>query len=142
MSQFRKTSFILDPFSADSKAIVVVERAATGILDGSVRIESPLNTKLNMQRLGEKYTYCEQVAKVSVWFSTQRCPTGTYSIRRGIHSGYSVKALVNCHPCPVGGNCSSSLAAQPNLILGLSWNQRHRYLSALSRRLLLFAISR
>ena len=39
---------------------------------------------------------------------------GTYSIRRGKQSGYSVKELVNCFPCPVGGNCSSSLAAQPN----------------------------
>lgn len=110
----RKTSFILDRFSADSKAIVVVERAVTGILDGSVRIESPINTKLNMQKLGENNTRCEQVPRVSVWFSTQGCPTGTYSIRRGIHSGYSVKEQVNCHPCPVGGNCSSSLAAQPN----------------------------
>lgn len=110
----RKTSFILNPFSADSKAMVVVERAATGILDGSVRIESPINTKLNMQRLIDDYTYYEQVTRVSVSFSTQRCPAGTYSIRRGIHSGYSVKEQVNCHPCPVGGNCSSSLAAQPN----------------------------
>ena len=39
---------------------------------------------------------------------------GTYSIRRGKQSGYSVKELVNCYRCPVGGNCSSSLAAQPN----------------------------
>ena len=110
----RETSFILDPFSADSKGMVVVERAATDILDGSVRIESPINTKLNMQRLREKYTYYEIVTRVSVSFSTQRCPAGTYSIRRGIHSGYNAKELVNCHPCPVGGNCSSSLAAQPN----------------------------
>ena len=39
---------------------------------------------------------------------------GTYSIRRGKQSGYSIKDRVNCHPCPVGGNCSYSLAAQPN----------------------------
>lgn len=112
--EIRKTSFILDPFSADSKAIIVVERAATGILDGSVRIESPINTKLIMQRLRENYVYHEEVTRVSVSFSTQRCPSGTYSIRRGIYIGYSVKEPVNCHPCPVGGNCSSSLAAQPN----------------------------
>ena len=112
--EIRKTSFILDPFSADSKAIIVVERAAPGILDGSVRIESPINTKLIMQRLRENYVYHEQVTKVSVSFSTQRCPSGTYSIRRGIHIGYRVKEPVNCHPCPAGGNCSSSLAAQPN----------------------------
>jgi len=108
--EIRKSSFILDTLSADSKAIVVVEKAvelkegATDILNGSVRIKSPINTKLNMQRL----------KGVFVWFSTQRCPVGTYSIRRGIQSGYNVKELVNCHPCPAGGNCSSSLAAQPN----------------------------
>ena len=38
---------------------------------------------------------------------------GTYSLRRGTQSGYSVKE-VNCLPCPDGGNCSYSLAAQPN----------------------------
>lgn len=111
----RKTSFILDPFSADSKAMVFIERGATDILDGSVRIESPVNTMLNMQLLRENYSsHNEQVTRVAVWFSAQRCPAGTYSIRRGIHSGYSVKEQVNCHSCPVGGNCSSSLAAQPN----------------------------
>ena len=110
----RKSSFILDAFSADSKAIVVVENAATGILDGSVRIESPINTKLNMQSLRELSASHEEETTVSVWFSTQRCPMGTYGIRRGIQSGYSVEEPVNCHPCPVGGNCSSSLAAQPN----------------------------
>ena len=116
--EIRKSSFILHPFSADSKAMVVVERAAEKaakhILDGSVRIESPINTKLNMQRLRESYTYFEEVTRVSVWFSTQRCPVGTYSIRRGKQSGYSIKDIVNCLSCPVGGNCSSSLAAQPN----------------------------
>lgn len=112
--EVRNSSFILDPFNADSKDIVVVERAAKSILDRSVRIESPINTKLNMKRLREKYIYYERVTRVSLWFSTQRCPVGTYSIRRGIQSGYSVKELVKCLPCPVGGNCFSSLAAQPN----------------------------
>lgn len=79
-----------------------------------MRIESPINTRLNMQRLREKYIYHKRETRVSLWFSTQRCPVGTYSIRRGIQSGYSVKEQVNCLPCPVGGNCSSSLAAQPN----------------------------
>ena len=67
-----------------------------------------------MQRLTRNYTYYKHVSRVSVWFSTQRCPVGTYSIRRGKQSGYSIKDIVNCLSCPVGGNCSSSLAAQAN----------------------------
>ena len=111
--EIRNSSFILDPFSTDSKAIVVVEGAGKGILDNSVQIESPVNTKLNMRRL-QTYNYHEGVTKELVWISTERCPVGTYSIRRSKQSGYSVKELVNCYRCPVGGNCSSSLAAQPN----------------------------
>ena len=111
--KIRNSSFILDPFSAEGKAILVVEGAGEGILDDSVQIVSPINTKLNMRRL-QTYTYDEKVIKESVWISTERCPVGTYSIRRGKQSGYSPKELVNCYRCPVGGNCSSSLAAQPN----------------------------
>ena len=111
--EIRNSSFILDPFSAEGKAIVVVEGAGEGILDDSVQIVSPINTKLNMRRL-QTYTHHEGVTKELVWISTERCPVGTYSIRRGKQSGYSVKELVNCYRCPVGGNCSSSLAAQPN----------------------------
>ena len=111
--KIRNSSFILDPFSAEGKAILVVEGAGEGILDDSVQIVSPINTKLNMRRL-QTYTYDEKVIKESVWISTERCPVGTYSIRRGKQSGYSTKELVNCYRCPVGGNCSSSLAAQPN----------------------------
>ena len=111
--QIRNSSFILDPFSAEGKAIVVVEGAGEGILDDSVQIASPINTKLNMRRL-QTYTHHEGVTKELVWISTERCPVGTYSIRRGKQSGYSPKELVNCYRCPVGGNCSSSLAAQPN----------------------------
>ena len=111
--EIRNSSFILDPFSTDSKAIVVVEGAGKGILDNSVQIESPVNTKLNMRRL-QTHNYHEGVTEELVWISTERCPVGTYSIRRGKQSGYSVEELVKCFPCPVGGNCSSSLAAQPN----------------------------
>ena len=111
--EIRNSSFILDPFSAEGRAIVVVEGAGKGILDDSVQIASPINTKLNMRRL-QTYTYHEGGTKELVWISTERCPVGTYSIRRGKQSGYSVKELVKCYRCPVGGNCSSSLAAQPN----------------------------
>ena len=111
--EIRNSSFILDPFSAEGKAIIVVEGAGEGILDDSVQIASPINTKLNMRRL-QTYTHHEGVTKELVWISTERCPVGTYSIRRGKQSGYSAKELVNCYRCPVGGNCSSSLAAQPN----------------------------
>ena len=111
--EIRNSSFILDPFSAEGKAIIVVEGAGEGILDDSVQIASPINTKLNMRRL-QTYTHHEGVTKELVWISTERCPVGTYSIRRGKQSGYSVKELVKCYRCPVGGNCSSSLAAQPN----------------------------
>ena len=111
--EIRNSSFILDPFSAEGRAIVVVEGAGKGILDDSVQIASPINTKLNMRRL-QTYTYHEGGTEELVWISTERCAVGTYSIRRGKQSGYSVKELVNCYRCPVGGNCSSFLAAQPN----------------------------
>ena len=111
--EIRNSSFILDPFSADSKVIVILEGVGKGILDSSVQIASPINTELNMQGL-KTYTYHGKATEELVWLSTERCPVGTYSIRRGKQSGYSVKELVNCFPCPVGGNCSSSLAAQPN----------------------------
>ena len=108
--KIRNSSFILDPFSAEGQAIVVVEGAGEGeeILDDSVQIVSPISTKLNMRRL-QTDTFRELF-----WISTERCPVGTYSILRGKQSGYRVKELVNCSRCPVGGNCSSSLAAQPN----------------------------
>ena len=115
--KIRSSSFILHSFSADSKVIVAVEGARKDILDNSVRIESPINTKLNMRNLTKKYyhhIYNKQETRVSVWFSTQQCPVGTYSIRRGKQSGYSVKEQVHCHNCPIGGTCSSSLAAKPN----------------------------
>ena len=79
--EIRNSSFILEPFSVDSKVIVAIEGVAPDILDGSVLIESPINTKLNMQRLTPEFIYRKQVTRVSVWFSTQRCPVGTYSIR-------------------------------------------------------------
>ena len=111
--EIRNSSFTLDPFSAEGQAIVVVEGREDFILDDSVQITSPINTKLNMRRL-RTHTSDEEVTKELVWISTERCPVGTYSIRRGKQSGYSPKELVNCYRCPVGGNCSSSLAAQPN----------------------------
>ena len=111
--EIRNSSFTLDPFGAEGQAIVFVEGAGKGILDDSVQIASPINTKLNMRRL-QTDTIREEVTKEWVWISTERCPVGTYSIRRGKQSGYSAKELVNCYRCPVGGNCSSSLAAQPN----------------------------
>ena len=113
--KIRNSSFILDPFSAEGQAIVVVEGAGEGeeILDDSVQIVSPISTKLNMRRL-QTDTIREGVTKELFWISTERCPVGTYSILRGKQSGYRVKELVNCSRCPVGGNCSSSLAAQPN----------------------------
>ena len=56
--EIRQSSFILDFFSADSKEIAVVEngveKAATDILDGSVQIESPINTKLHLQSLPKR----------------------------------------------------------------------------------------
>ena len=111
----RNSSFTSDPFSTDSIALIVVEDVRPGLLDNSVRIETPINTKLKLRNITEIYepfTEDQQVT-ISTIFTTERCPEGTYSIHRGTRRRPSDKH-VNCYPCPVGGNCSLPLAAQPN----------------------------
>ena len=106
----RNSSFVSDPFSTDSIDLIVVEEVHSGLLDSSVRIETPINTKLKLRNITG--IYHKQVT-ISTIFTTERCPEGTYSIHRGTRRRLSDKH-VNCYPCPVGGNCSLPLAAQPN----------------------------
>ena len=114
----RNSSFALDPFSADSIALIVVEDVRLGLLDSSVRIETPINTKLKLRNITGIYDTIighklVTISTISTIFTTERCPEGTYSIHRGTRRRLSDKH-VNCYPCPVGGNCSLPLAAQPN----------------------------
>ena len=51
---------------------------------------------------------------MSFSMSNQSCPTGTYSIRRGIDGCIMMEHLVKCLTCHNGGNCTSALAARPN----------------------------
>ena len=111
----RNSSFASDPFSTDSIALIVVEEVRPGLLDNSVRIETPINTKLKLRNITEIYEPIigNKNVTISTIFTTERCPEGTYSIHRGTRKRLSDKH-VNCYPCPVGGNCSLPLAAQPN----------------------------
>ncbi|CAH3146370.1 unnamed protein product [Pocillopora meandrina] len=111
----RNSSFASDPFSTDSIALIVVEEVRPGLLDSSVRIETPINTKLKLRNITEIYEPIigNKQVTISTIFTTERCPEGTYSIHRGTRRRLSDKH-VNCYPCPVGGNCSLPLAAQPN----------------------------
>ena len=111
----RNSSFASDPFSTDSIALTVVEEVRPGLLDSSVRIETPINTKLKLRNITEIYEPIigNKQVTISTIFTTERCPEGTYSIHRGTRRRLSDKH-VNCYPCPVGGNCSLPLAAQPN----------------------------
>ena len=111
----RNSSFASDPFSTDSIALIVVEEVRPGLLDSSVRIETPINTKLKLRNITEIYEPIigNKQVTISTIFTTERCPEGTYSIHRGTRRRPSDKH-VNCYPCPVGGNCSLPLAAQPN----------------------------
>ena len=114
----RNSSFTSDPFSANSIALIVVEDVRLGLLDSSVRIETPINTKLKLRNITGNYDTIighkpVTISTISTIFTTERCPEGTYSIHRGTRRRPSDKH-VNCYPCPVGGNCSLPLAAQPN----------------------------
>ena len=111
----RNSSFTSDPFSTDSIALILVEEVRPGLLDNSVRIETPINTKLKLRNITEIYEPIigDKQVTISTIFTTERCPEGTYSIHRGTRRRLSDKH-VNCYPCPVGGNCSLPLAAQPN----------------------------
>ena len=115
LMQIRNSSFTSDPFSTDSIALIVVEEVRPGLLDSSVRIETPINTKLKLRNITEIYEPIigKKQVTISTIFTTERCPEGTYSIHRGTRRRLSDKH-VNCYPCPVGGNCSLPLAAQPN----------------------------
>ncbi|RMX60878.1 hypothetical protein pdam_00003444 [Pocillopora damicornis] len=115
LMRIRNSSFASDPFSTDSIALIVVEEVRPGLLDSSVRIETPINTKLKLRNITEIYEPIigNKQVTISTIFTTERCPEGTYSIHRGTRRRLSDKH-VNCYPCPVGGNCSLPLAAQPN----------------------------
>ena len=63
MSKFVKAPLFWILSVQTVKLSLLLRRAATDILDGTVRIESPVNTKLNMQSLRDNYT---DVTRVSV----------------------------------------------------------------------------
>ena len=115
LMRIRNSSFASDPFSTDSIALIVVEEVRPGLLDSSVRIETPINTKLKLRNITKIYEPIIGDKNVTILtiFTTERCREGTYSIHRGTRRRLSDKH-VNCYPCPVGGNCSLPLAAQPN----------------------------
>ena len=115
----RETSFISDPFSFDG-GLIFVEGAGNVSMDDSVRIQSPLGSKLYFHNFShwETFNTAHQTRITSFSFVYQTCPTGTYSIRRGASLGFKIdrnyQNSVKCLPCPNGANCTSTLAARPN----------------------------
>ena len=115
----RETSFISDPVNYDGEALVFVKGAGKVFMDHSVTVQSPFGSKLNLHN----FTHWESlhfgnsrkdILITSFSMSTQPCPIGTYSIRRGTSKGLHMEQLVTCYSCPNGGNCTAALAARPN----------------------------
>lgn len=115
----RESSFISDPINYDGEALIFVKGAGNVAMDDSVRIESSFGSKLNLHNfthweiLNVGKTFTEALI-TSFSMSTQPCPMGTYSIRRGTSKGFTIQHRVKCLPCPSGANCTSVLAARPN----------------------------
>ena len=112
----RKSSFISDPLSGDGKTLIFVKGAHNVFMNDSVRIESPVSSKLSLHNfshweLGAKFP---KTFITSFSLSTEPCPMGSYSINRGSSNGFTIKNHVKCLSCPTGGNCSTSLSARHN----------------------------
>ena len=112
----RESSFISDPFSADGEALLFVKGAHKVVMNDSVRIKSPFSSKLNLHNFTHHEYVSEHVQSLIVSFSlsTESCPMGTYSLKRGSSEGFTIKNHVKCLACPTGGNCTSVLSARHN----------------------------
>ena len=113
----RESSFTCDPFSFDGGGLIFVGGAGNVSMDDSVRLQSPLGSKLYFHNFSNWETFkpTNQIRITSFSFGYQTCPTGTYSIKRGASQGFKIdRNQVKCFPCPNGANCTTTLAARPN----------------------------
>jgi len=113
----RESSFVSDPFSVDGEALLFVKGAHRVVMNDSVRINSPFSTKLHLHNFTHHEYMPDHVQALIVSFSvsTESCPMGTYSLKRGSSEGFTIENLVKCLPCPRGGNCTSgAISARHN----------------------------
>lgn len=89
----RESSFISDPFSADGEALLFVKGAHKVVMNDSVQIKSPFSSKLNLHNFTHHEYVSEHVQSLIVSFSlsTESCPMGTYSLKRGSSEGFTIK---------------------------------------------------
>ena len=110
-----ESSFISDPLSYDGEGLIFVEGANNVSMDHSVKIQSPVGSKLIFHNFPHWETINKKTTWVT-WFSilTKPCSISTYSIKRGSSRGLKMEHNVQCLPCPNGGNCTKEVAARPN----------------------------
>ena len=110
-----ESSFISDPLSYDGEGLIFVEGANNVSIDHSVKIKSPVGSKLIFHNFPHWETINKKTTWVT-WFSilTKPCSISTYSIKRGSSRGLKMGHNVKCLPCPNGGNCTKEVAARPN----------------------------
>ena len=110
-----ESSFISDPLSYDGEGLIFVEGANNVSMDHSVKIQSPVGSKLIFHNFPHWETINKKTTWVT-WFSilTKPCSISTYSIKRGSSRGLKMEHNVKCLPCPNGGNCTKEVAARPN----------------------------
>ena len=113
--KIRESSFVLDAFIADGVILIFVKGASDIVMNDSVTIQTPFSTKLHLHNFTywELASYFNQ-AITSFSLVTEPCPVGTYSINRDSSEGFNITNIVQCLPCPAGGNCTSSLSARQN----------------------------
>ena len=108
------TSFTSNPFSLEGKILIFVKGARKVYLKNSVKIQAPEGSKLYFHN----FTHLEDIEEAhwitSFSMSYYPCPTGSYSIRRGISTGFAIGDQIECRTCPIGANCSTTLSARPN----------------------------
>ena len=112
----RESSFVSDPFSVDGEALLFVKGAHKVVMNDSVRVKSPFSTKLHLHNFTHHEYVSDYVQSLIVSFSlsTESCPMGTYSLKRGSSEGFIIENHVKCLACPTGGNCTSALSARHN----------------------------
>ena len=110
-----ESSFISDPLSYDGEGLIFVEGTNNVFIDHSVKIQSPVGSKL----IFHNFPYWETINKKTTWVTwfsilTKPCSISTYSIKRGSSRGLKMEHNVKCLQCPNGGNCTKEVAAWPN----------------------------
>ena len=91
-----RSSFISDPLSYDREGLIFVEGANNVSMDHSVKIQSPVGSKLIFHNFPHWETINKKTTWVT-WFSipTKPCSISTYSIKRGSSRGLKMEHNVH-----------------------------------------------